>query len=552
VRKRRTGLQGSQIKAGSSKDSKALDGASAIKADPNYLSLVETTKQQIGDSCTTLCEMGGGYNLPDNLYNYVMALIALAQERGLAEAGSTGKTFTASNEEIALQYMVRSGQRFNTAERDVKGKAREFFKWQEKKKVVLVRRIVGGCDKKTGKNEKTIYEVPALDLLAELQLAREARKRLEITTEETSDDPPEPPPAAAAMTHRHSRKAGNDTEERGADYAPRSLAGNTKKTPDFVLEIIEKYAAAQSDRPAQVIRFPQPRPPRRSPTEATGINGIRAFQQKFGTAHGQLWEIPSSTVEGGKHVLKIGDCLIREDVDEATGGCLADVINTDPPYNVGIKGGSRQGAGHESIEVPEIRNDNMSARAFRRFLHWAFESMAQVLRPGGAYYIWHSSTHVEWFARYVRLHLSPHREILIWEKPNFALSRQDYHWIHEATLYGWKPGAKHHTWLGDRKQKTLWRSKDAKQSLERGLPPALHPTVKPVELTALRIEHSALPGGLVYDPFSGSGTTFAAAEHVGRLCAGLELDYNLAALVLERMERLGLQPRLIESQSRAA
>jgi DNA modification methylase len=125
---------------------------------------------------------------------------------------------------------------------------------------------------------------------------------------------------------------------------------------------------------------------------------------------------------------------------------------------------------------------------------------------------------------------------LVWIKNHFVLGRSDYHYRHEAILYGWlQNGA--HLWAGD-------RSHDSVFEVDRPHVSDLHPTTKPVELVAAMIANSSHPTDVVYDPFCGSGTTLVAAHQLSRIGYGVEIDPGYVAVTLERLSMLGLTPRL--------
>ena len=106
------------------------------------------------------------------------------------------------------------------------------------------------------------------------------------------------------------------------------------------------------------------------------------------------------------------------------------------------------------------------------------------------------------------------------------MGRQDYHWRHEAILYGWKPGASH-LWYGGRKQDTVWEIDRPSRSPD-------HPTMKPIALVVKAILNSTKGQDVVLDSFLGSGTTLIAAEQTGRFCYGLEIDPIYCDVIVKR------------------
>ena len=229
---------------------------------------------------------------------------------------------------------------------------------------------------------------------------------------------------------------------------------------------------------------------------------------------GNLWQL-------GRHTLLCGDSTRPADLARVMGGHQADLLLTDPPYNVAYSG--------KTAEALTIANDALSDDDYRRFLVDAFAAAVAVLRPGGGFYLWHADSH----GRVVRDACAAAeltvRQCLIWVKSAFALGRQDYHWQHEPCLYGWKDGAAH-TWLSDRRQTTVLHFDKPSRSAE-------HPTTKPVDLFAYLIGNSCPRGGRVLDVFGGSGTSLLAAEQSGRTAHLVELDPRYCDTIVRRFER---------------
>ena len=233
------------------------------------------------------------------------------------------------------------------------------------------------------------------------------------------------------------------------------------------------------------------------------------------TQPGDVWVL-------GRHRLLCGDATKPEDLARVLDGSPADLLLTDPPYNVGYEGGT--------ADRLTIANDAMPEADYRRFLTTALTAAAEHLRPGGGFYVWHADT----FGLPVRQAAAEAglgvRQCLVWVKPGLVLGRQDSHWRHEPCLYGWADGAAH-TWLSDRTQTTVLEfDKPAKN--------ADHPTMKPVGLFAYLISNSCPHGGVVLDPFGGSGTTLVAAEQTGRSARLVELDPKYCDLIVRRFESL--------------
>lgn len=197
----------------------------------------------------------------------------------------------------------------------------------------------------------------------------------------------------------------------------------------------------------------------------------------------------------------------------------ADLLLTDPPYNVAYEGGTD--------EELTIQNDDMNENDFILFLSAAFENAKEYMRSGAAFYIWHASRTQMQFEKAIPFEI---RQQLIWVKNSLILGRQDYHWKHEPCFYGWKDGAAHN-WYADRTQTTVLEFNKPARNGE-------HPTMKPVELIAYQMQNSTKKGDTVLDLFGGSGTTLIAAEQTGRRCRMLELDERYADVIVKRFESL--------------
>lgn len=228
---------------------------------------------------------------------------------------------------------------------------------------------------------------------------------------------------------------------------------------------------------------------------------------------GDVWQL-------GNHRLMCGDSTIITDVEKLMNGSKADMLLTDPPYNVDYEGGTGL----------KIQNDNMEDAQFRQFLYDAFTTANIVMKEGAVFYIWHADSEgynfrgacydVGWMVR----------QCLIWNKNTMVLGRQDYHWKHEPCLYGWKEGASH-LWASDRKQTTVI---DFDKPLKNGE----HPTMKPVGLFDYQIKNNTKGGDIVLDLFGGSGTTLIACEQNKRIAYVMELDPHYCDVIITRWETL--------------
>lgn len=266
----------------------------------------------------------------------------------------------------------------------------------------------------------------------------------------------------------------------------------------------------------------------------------------------------------GDHILICGDSTKRETIEALMGEEKADLLVTDPPYNVAYEGGTK--------DKLTIMNDKMSEDNFVEFLTDAFKAFAPSLKSGGAFYIWHaSSTQLQFELAMRNVGWRP-RQQLIWNKNSMILGRQDYQWKHEPCFYGWADGAAHY-FIDDRKQTTVFedmrpnikgmKKEELQAMLEELLgdkisttvicedkPAAndVHPTMKPIRLLARQIKNSSKPGEIVVDIFGGSGSTLIACEQLGRKCRTVELDPRYADAIIERWETLtGKKAELVNS-----
>ena len=218
----------------------------------------------------------------------------------------------------------------------------------------------------------------------------------------------------------------------------------------------------------------------------------------------------------GTHRLLCGDSTKAEDVMKLIGAEEADCWLTDPPYNVAYEGSNGL----------TIRNDSMEDVKFREFLRSAFGAAEKVLKPGASFYIFHADSEGYNFrgaCHDIGLRV---RECLVWKKNALVLGRQDYQWIHEPCLYGWKEGEAH-SWYGDRSQTTVMEFPKPKKN-------DVHPTMKPVEMLVYLLKNSTQRGDTVLDTFGGSGSTLIACEQSGRVCRTMELDPKYCDVIRRR------------------
>jgi DNA modification methylase len=229
---------------------------------------------------------------------------------------------------------------------------------------------------------------------------------------------------------------------------------------------------------------------------------------------------PGDLYTMGDHRLLCGDSTNRLHVERLMGGAKADMVWTDPPYNVAYEG--------KTEDALKIKNDSMSPEQFRAFLRSAFECMAAVTVDGGGIYIAHADSEGENFRGAMREAGWLVKQCLVWVKNTLVLGRQDYQWKHEPILYGWKPGASH-SWFADRCQTTVLEFPKPQRNGD-------HPTMKPVDLVAYCIGNSSKAGQVVMDLFGGSGTTMIACEKLGRASRLMELDPIYCDVIVRRWE----------------
>lgn len=222
----------------------------------------------------------------------------------------------------------------------------------------------------------------------------------------------------------------------------------------------------------------------------------------------------------GEHRVMCGDATSIDAVDKLMAGEKADLLLTDPPYNVAYEGKTK--------DALKIKNDSMTDDSFRQFLRDAFTAADTAMRPGAAFYIWHADLEGYNFRGACKDAGWQVRQCVIWAKNTMVLGWQDYQGRHEPCLYGWKDGAAHY-WGSDRKQTTLL---DFNKPARNGE----HPTMKPVELMEYQIKNSSRKGDLVLDLFLGSGSTLIAAEKSGRRCFGTELDPKYCDVIIKRWQ----------------
>lgn len=229
---------------------------------------------------------------------------------------------------------------------------------------------------------------------------------------------------------------------------------------------------------------------------------------------GDVWTL-------GRHRLVCGDSTKAETYETLLGDTKANLIITDPPYNVNYEG-----------SAGKIKNDNMASEKFYQFLLDAFSCMEKVLADDGSIYVFHADTEGLNFRRAFAdagFYLSG---CCIWKKQSLVLGRSPYQWQHEPVLYGWKKKGKHQ-WYTGRKESTIWEFDKPKKNGD-------HPTMKPIPLLAYPIMNSSMSNAVVLDPFGGSGSTLIACEQTDRICRTIELDEKFCDVIVRRyIEQIG-------------
>lgn len=284
------------------------------------------------------------------------------------------------------------------------------------------------------------------------------------------------------------------------------------------------------------------------------------------TKEGDLWLL-------GRHRLLCGDSTKPDDVARLMGDRRADLLLTDPPYNVAYHQNDSDKwdpkLAKQRTDRKVILNDKFDDEAsFRRFIEDAMRAALLAMRPGATWYVWFAAMHgPAVFGALNEVGLPPKQE-LCWVKNHFTLGRSDYQWMHEPCLFGWKGGAPHYfaptrsetTIMDDAANLKKLSKAELRQMLEEILSPDAattvlrydkpvasveHPTMKPVPLFARLIRNSSRRGDAVLDLFGGSGTTAVACEQMGRDAYLMELDPGYCDVIVERWERLtGQRARL--------
>lgn len=240
----------------------------------------------------------------------------------------------------------------------------------------------------------------------------------------------------------------------------------------------------------------------------------KELQKPTMTKPGDLWQL-------GEHRLLCGDSTKEESYALLMAGKQANLVITDPPYNVNYQG-----------SAGKIKNDNMKDDAFYQFLLEAFTNMEKNMASDASIYVFHADTEGLNFRKAFSdagFYLSG---TCIWVKQSLVLGRSPYQWRHEPILFGWKKKGKH-CWYAGRKESTIWEFDKPKKNKD-------HPTMKPIPLLAYPIMNSSMTNSIVLDPFGGSGSTLIACEQTKRICRTIELDEKFCDVIVKRyIEQVG-------------
>lgn len=240
------------------------------------------------------------------------------------------------------------------------------------------------------------------------------------------------------------------------------------------------------------------------------------------TKVGNVWKL-------GKHRLLCGDSTQQEDVMRLMNDQYADMLLTDPPYNVDYEG-----------TAGKIENDNMNETEFYNLLIDAFKNMHSVAKAGCPIYVFHADTEGLNFRNAFKNAGFKLAQCLVWVKNTFVMGRQDYQWKHEPILYGWKEG-KAHYFIDSRSQNTVLEFDKPTRNAE-------HPTMKPIDLLVYLIKNSSKENNLIVDLFGGSGSSLIAAEQANRICYTMELDPRYCDVIIKRWETLTGQKAELEKK----
>lgn len=263
-------------------------------------------------------------------------------------------------------------------------------------------------------------------------------------------------------------------------------------------------------------------------TGLTDEDAVPELPQTPVSVAGDLWSL-------GDHRLLVGDATVRDDVHRLMAGDAADLVFTDPPYNVDYEGYTE--------DRLKIQGDRMTATQFQEFLLGAFSNYRHIAKLGASLYICHSSSWQREFQNALETAGLEVRCQIIWAKNTFAWGFGRYKFQHEPIFYCHVAGQKD-SWYGDKSQSTLWQEK--KPAANR-----MHPTAKPVELVERALLNSSKSGDLVVDLFGGSGSTLIGCERRGRKARLMEIDPKYADCIVKRWQEYTGKQAALECDGRA-
>jgi DNA modification methylase len=236
------------------------------------------------------------------------------------------------------------------------------------------------------------------------------------------------------------------------------------------------------------------------------------------TKLGDLWEL-------GRHRVLCGDSTKIEDVERLMDGKKANLYFTDPPYSVNYTKKAKEVL--KSKEYSEIKNDNLSVKETSEII-WrpCFKNAYDVCSDDSSFYMTMPQGGDQMMMMMMMSEKWQVKHELIWVKdaPVFSMGRLDYDYMHEPIIYGWKK--KRNFYKQGGYQKSVWQIKRTENKL--------HPTMKPVELIKNCILNSSMENCIIYDSFSGSGSSLIASEVTNRVCYGMELDEHYCDVIRDR------------------
>ena len=266
--------------------------------------------------------------------------------------------------------------------------------------------------------------------------------------------------------------------------------------------------------------FEMPEDEEETPTEIIE-DDVPDVPEEPKSKYGQVYQL-------GNHRLMCGDSTKKEDVDKLLNGVKADLLFTDPPYNVSMESKSKEVL--KSDNYSHIENDDLSEDEFKIFLQSVFTNANDSLKDDASYYVFScqggdSELMMMMMMRECGIRC---RHQIIWVKdaPVFSMGRLDYDYKHEPILYGWKK--KHNFYRNGQQDKSVWEFKRTANKL--------HPTMKPVELIVNALMNSTKKGNIVLDLFGGSGSTLMACEQTERINYSMEFDPHYVDVIIQRWE----------------